>query len=90
MVWSVNSSFKKLKGDRQKADHLRQVRKLAIFDTELVNVYDLNTKIIDFFQREKVKQELKVAHMYEELIKLKTEVNWSEHEKETLKCRFKV
>ena len=84
MVYAVNSSYRKLKGGRQKSEYLKQIRKLAVFDAELVNVHDLNTKI-DTFQPDKVKHELKVAKMYEEIVRLKTELNRSENEKETLK-----
>ena len=69
-----------------KEAYLKQVHKLAICDIELVDVYDLNTKI-DCFEKGKVKHELKVAEMYEELVKLKTQVNQSEYKKETLESK---
>ena len=48
-----------------------------------MDIYDLNTKI-DCFEKDKVKRELKVAEMHEELVKLKTQV---EYEKETLESK---
>ena len=51
-----------------------------------MDVYDLNTKKY-CFEKGNVKHVLKVAEMYEELVKLKTQVKQSEYKKETLESK---